>query len=58
MIDPVDRTIFGLLRMRIPSQVFTNERHFIENLQDAAIIREVHVFGDQLPVGFQLKNNT
>lgn len=28
-----------------------NERHFIEVLENAAIVREVHVFGDQLAVG-------
>lgn len=50
MIDPIDRTIFGLLRLRIPSQIFTGEKHFIAVLQDAAIIREVHVFGDQLNI--------
>ncbi len=50
MIDPSDRTIFGLLRLRIPSQIFTGEKHFISVLQDAAIIREVHVFGDQLNI--------
>lgn len=51
MIDPVDRTIFWLLRLRIPSQVFTGEKHFIETLDTAAIIREVHVFWDQLRIG-------
>jgi elongator complex protein 3 len=50
-IDPIDRTIFGLLRLRIPSQYFTCEAHFISVLDGAAIVREVHVFGDQLPFG-------
>ncbi len=50
-IDPLDRTIFGLLRLRIPSQYFTHEPHFISVLESAAIVREVHVFGDQLPFG-------
>lgn len=49
-IDPIDRTIFGLLRLRIPSQYFTKEKHFIDSLEWAAIIREVHVFGDSLGV--------
>ncbi len=56
MIDPIDRTIFGLMRLRIPSQIFTGEKHFIPVLQDAAIIRELHVFGDQLPIGFRPQN--
>lgn len=52
MIDPKDRTIFGLTRLRVPSQYFSGEAHFIPELKNAAIIREVHVFGDQIPVGF------
>lgn len=51
VIDPVDRTIFGLLRLRVPSQYFTGERHFIETLEGAAIIREIHMFGDALGIG-------
>jgi elongator complex protein 3 len=50
-IDPVDRTIFGLLRLRIPSQYFSGEKHFIEVLEWAAIVRELHVFWDQLGIG-------
>jgi elongator complex protein 3 len=50
-IDPTDRTIFGLLRLRIPSEYFTCEKHFIESLDQSAIVRELHVFGDQLPFG-------
>ncbi len=52
MIDPTDRTIFGLTRLRVPSQYFSGEKHFIEELDNSALIREVHVFGDQIPVGF------
>lgn len=52
MIDPSDRTIFGLLRLRVPSQYFSREKHFIPELENAALIREIHVFGDQIPVGF------
>jgi elongator complex protein 3 len=50
-IDPIDRTIFGLARLRIPSQHFSGEKHFIDVLDSAAIIREVHVFWDQLSLG-------
>jgi len=56
MIDPQDRTIFGLCRLRIPSQIFSGEPHFLPVLQNSAIIRELHVFGDQLPVGFHPKS--
>ena len=50
MIDPVDRTLFGICRLRVPSQIFTGEAHFIPVLENAALIREIHVFGDQIPV--------
>lgn len=51
VIDPIDRTIFGLLRLRVPSQYFTREKHFIETLEGTAIIREIHIFGDALGIG-------
>lgn len=44
MIDPVDRTLFGVCRLRIPSQIFTNDLHHISELDSAALIRELHVF--------------
>ncbi len=50
MIDPLDRTLFGICRLRVPSQVFTGESHYIGELDGAALIRELHVFGDQIPV--------
>ena len=50
MIDPIDRTLFGVCRLRIPSQIFTGESHFIPDIDDSALIRELHVFGDQIPV--------
>lgn len=49
--DPKDRTIFSLLRLRIPSQYFTKEKHFIEELEGCALIREIHTFWDQLSIG-------
>ncbi len=51
MIDPLDRTLFGVCRLRVPSQIFTLDLHFIPELDGAAIIRELHVFWDQIPVG-------
>lgn len=50
-IDPKDRTLFGLLRLRIPSQYFTGEVPIVPELTGCSIIREIHVFGDQLPIG-------
>lgn len=49
--DSKDRTIFSLLRLRIPSQYFTKEKHFIEELEGCALIREIHTFWDQLSIG-------
>lgn len=57
MIDPSDRTIFWLLRLRVPSQYFSREKHFLEELENSALIREIHVFGDQIPVGFSGDNS-
>lgn len=58
MEDPKDRTIFSLLRFRIPSHVysgFTPENESIVSilpeLQNASLIREIHTFWDQLNVG-------
>jgi elongator complex protein 3 len=57
MIDPTDRTIFALLRLRVPSQYFSGEDHYIKVLNRASIVRELHVFGDQIPVG-RVGNNS
>ena len=87
--DPSDRTIFSLLRLRIPSSIYkphsqqiyemkteaslpynkkTSYTHssslshndnvqtiwdYLPELKGAAIIREVHTFGDQLSIGEQ-----
>ena len=49
--DPEDETLFALLRLRIPSQYFTGEEHFLPVLKNAAIVREIHTYGEQLPIG-------
>ena len=43
--------LFAFLRLRIPSQVFSKQKHFIPALKDAAIIRELHTYGQQIPLG-------
>jgi elongator complex protein 3 len=50
-LDPVDRTVFSLLRLRVPSPVIEHTEHPITVLRNAAIIREIHTFGDQLRIG-------
>ncbi len=47
--DPDDRTIFSLLRLRLPS--INNEiLEILPELKDAALIREIHTFWDQLSI--------
>ncbi len=48
----------ALLRLRFPSQHFTGKKHFIPELQDASIIREVHTYGAQVKVGDGAKKNS
>ncbi len=50
-VDPTDRTLFSLLRLRIPSSVRDGSGPVLPDLENAALIREIHTFGDQLSVG-------
>jgi elongator complex protein 3 len=43
-VDPVDRTLFSLLRLRIPSSAFDGSSAVLPDLKDSAIIREIHTF--------------
>lgn len=43
--------LYGLLRLRLPSQIIDGARHFLPELQGAAIIRELHTYGVALGVG-------
>ncbi len=49
-IDSEDRTVFSLLRLRVPSNIFEKTEHPIPTLRNSAIIREIHTFGDQLRI--------
>jgi len=55
--DTKNDKLIALLRLRIPSQYFTKEKHFIDELEGAAIIREVHTYGQQTVIG-QKDGNT
>jgi len=48
-IDRENR-LYALLRLRIPSQIFSQRKHFLPLLQDTAIIRELHTYGQALPL--------
>ncbi|MDQ1344433.1 MAG: tRNA uridine(34) 5-carboxymethylaminomethyl modification radical enzyme Elp3, partial [Patescibacteria group bacterium] len=50
-VDPSDRTLFSVLRLRIPSWVFDAGEPAFDCLAGAAIIREIHTFGDQMGIG-------
>ena len=39
------KKLFSFLRLRIPSFYFSGKKHFIEVLNDSAIIRELHTYG-------------
>ena len=43
--------LISLLRLRIPSQYFSKEKHFIHELEGCALIREVHTYGIHSSVG-------
>ncbi len=50
--DKIRRKLYALLRLRIPSQYYENRsRNIIPVLKEAAIIREVHTYGQMTPVG-------
>ena len=49
--DKMRKNIFSFLRLRIPSNYFENKKHFIEELNNCAIIREVHTYGIVASVG-------
>jgi len=49
--DKKNDKILSLLRLRFPSQIFSNEKHFFSVLQDCSIIRELHTFGVEENIG-------
>jgi elongator complex protein 3 len=42
--------LYSFLRLRIPSQIFSFEKHFLPILNDSAIIREIQTFGQLVPI--------
>jgi len=49
--DKKQDKILSLLRLRFPSQLFTHKKHFIPELEDSAIVREIHTYGFQVGIG-------
>lgn len=48
-VDKQNR-LYSMLRLRIPSQVFSKKSHFLPVLNNASIVRELHTYGLSLPL--------
>jgi elongator complex protein 3 len=44
------KRLYSLLRLRIPSRVLFNKKHFLPVLDKAALIREIHTYGSLHPL--------
>jgi len=51
------KKLASILRLRIPSQYFEKKKHFLNILNDAAIIREIHTYGLQTEVSKNQKTS-
>ncbi len=47
----MENKLYAMLRLRIPSQVFESKKHFLPELQQAAIVRELHTYGKAVAIG-------
>ncbi len=47
------KKLYALLRIRIPSQTLKKKDHFLKPLNNSAIIREVHTYGQTIATGEQ-----
>lgn len=48
--DVKQNKLLAFLRLRIPSQYFSGTKHFINILNEAALIREIHTYGELVPI--------
>ncbi len=55
--DTKNDKLYALLRLRLPSEFFSGKKHFIPALQNAAIIREIHTYGQLVPIAQKGKKN-
>jgi elongator complex protein 3 len=42
--------LFSYVRLRIPSQIFEREKHFLSVLENSAIVREIQTLGEMVPI--------
>ncbi len=54
--DKKERYLYALLRLRIPSQYFSHKKHYIKELNNCALIRELHTYGNVVPLAEFKKN--
>lgn len=58
-VENKERSIlYSHLRLRIPYHTLVGKKHFIPELTDAAIIREVHTYGEAVPLEERKKDAT
>ncbi|MBT4936965.1 GNAT family N-acetyltransferase, partial [Candidatus Peregrinibacteria bacterium] len=57
IIEKDSGKLISLLRLRIPSQYFSKQKHFIKELEGCAIIREVHTYGLHTNIGEKSQNS-
>ena len=48
--DVKNDKLIGYVRLRFPSQHFSGEEHWLPDLRDASVIREIHVFGEHISI--------
>ena len=48
--DVKNNKLISFLRLRIPSQIFNGQKHFIKDLEGTSLIRELHTYGTHLPI--------
>jgi elongator complex protein 3 len=49
--DEKREKLFAFIRLRIPSYFLKGGNHYISELENAAIIREIHTYGEVVPIG-------
>lgn len=49
-LETPNRKLYALLRLRVPTYIFEKKKHFIPVLNNSAIIREVHTYGQMVPI--------
>jgi elongator complex protein 3 len=56
--DARRKHLYALLRLRLPKTEETGSPPFFPTLKGAALVREVHVYGQALPIGKRNKNSS